>query len=166
MADAAAGDADAYEAMRQAAMEAKATMLAELGMGETKSNLEQRARAAKRPRASSAKARGSSARAAALAEPTRRSRRVAGREAEAAAGLPKEVRAPGMSASRERTSAGASGARPVSHARHPPRDRLRCGRAPGGSPRRCRRGEMAGCQATDVLRTMARMLVETAGERR
>ncbi|KAA0150218.1 hypothetical protein FNF29_05458 [Cafeteria roenbergensis] len=91
MADAAAGDADAYEAMRQAAMEAKATMLAELGMGETKSNLEQRARAAKRPRASSAKARGSSARAAALAEPTRRSRRVAGREAEAAAGLPKEL---------------------------------------------------------------------------
>ncbi|CAE7250213.1 unnamed protein product, partial [Symbiodinium sp. KB8] len=113
MADAAAGDADAYEAMRQAAMEAKATMLAELGMGETKSNLEQRARAAKR--------------------------RVAGREAEAAAGLPKEVRAPGMSASRERTSAGASGdagrdrggeavttsaSRAGSAATRPPRDAL------------------------------------------
>lgn len=102
MEKAGAGDADAYEAMRQAAMEAKATMLAELGMGETKSNLEQRARAAKRPRASSAKARASSARAAALAEPTRRSRRVAGRAAEAAAGLPKEVSTAGKSTSHER----------------------------------------------------------------
>jgi hypothetical protein len=84
-----AAASDAYALQRRKAMEAKANLIQELGIGDVKAKVEASAdaikRAAKRTR-SPAKSRESSP-----AQPVRRSSRVLGIKAEKPQGLPKEV---------------------------------------------------------------------------